>query len=557
MRHIFGTLIEHKLNQPESVARQLVKLLQVNISQSTLKKEIEEHPDYPSLLSISDVLNDYGIENLTAKFDPVRYTDLPTPFITQIHGDKNNTASFTVVKEIDAGFARFLDPGRNQWTSLPIGDFLQRSSGIVLLAEAGEEAGEKNYERKVRRERTVMYTQYFIAFLIPTILFSASISIFIQHGVAALLPFLFAVFTMTGGIICVLLLWYEVDQFSPVLQQICSPRKKVNCRAVLQSKGSKIAGVKWSTIGFCYFTGMLLLLLFLGIGNPLALVVVSWVNIMAVPYVIFSVYYQWRVAKQWCSLCLGIQALLILQLITAMLGDWHSLLPFSAIVQTLSSSIPVAFAIPILIVIILLPALQKSQEGRRSHTELQKLKRNRHVFEALLKKQKELIADPNELGILLGNPNASFKLIKVCNPYCGPCANAHKSMEALLQNNPNLQIQILFTATNTENDVKAAPVKHLLAIAANNTEVKVRQALEDWYLAEKKDYDVFAAKYPMDGELNKQSEKIEAMSKWCSEVGIVFTPTFFVSIPNDHGTTTYYQLPKIYRINDLKYFISM
>ncbi len=71
--------------------------------------------------------------------------------------------------------------------------------------------------------------------------------------------------------------------------------------------------------------------------------------------------------------------------------------------------------------------------------------------------------------------------------------------------------------------------------------------MDDWYLSDKKDYEVFAAKYPMNGELKQQEVKVEAVSAWCKETGIAFTPTFFIN-----G----YQLPDIYNVGDLKYFLS-
>jgi hypothetical protein len=112
-----------------------------------------------------------------------------------------------------------------------------------------------------------------------------------------------------------------------------------------------------------------------------------------------------------------------------------------------------------------------------------------------------------------------------CNPYCGPCAEAHEPMEDLLHNNPHVQVQIIFTATNAKHDAKAQ-VRHLLAIAEQGDETVVKQTLGDWYGKEAKNYTDFATKYPMNGELKKQDEKIEAMQKWCVKTGIQFTPTF-------------------------------
>ena len=52
----------------------------------------------------------------------------------------------------------------------------------------------------------------------------------------------------------------------------------------------------------------------------------------------------------------------------------------------------------------------------------------------------------------------------------------------------------------------------------------------------------------MIGELKMQDAKVEAMNDWCKETGIAFTPTFFVNS---------YQLPDVYNVADLKYFLSV
>ncbi len=175
-----------------------------------------------------------------------------------------------------------------------------------------------------------------------------------------------------------------------------------------------------------------------------------------------------------------------------------------------------------------------------------RLKYDPVLFESLLSKQKQITSNPEGLGIRLGNPNATHTIIKVCNPYCGPCAKAHPEIEKIIEENKEVSLQIFFTATNEEGDSRAQPVKHLMAIAESNDSNLIKGALDDWYLAEKKDYQIFSAKYPMNGELEKQGGKLEAMDKWCKETGIEFTPTFFVD-----G----YQLPAVYDITDLNYFL--
>jgi len=115
-----------------------------------------------------------------------------------------------------------------------------------------------------------------------------------------------------------------------------------------------------------------------------------------------------------------------------------------------------------------------------------------------------------------------------------------------LNDNTDVQVRIIFTASNNVNDRKASPAKHLLALAEKGDGLLLQRALDDWYNQPKKDYEVFSKKYPMNGELGRQDEKLAAMRGWCNNMDIRFTPTFFVN-----GR----QLPDVYTLEDLKYFL--
>ncbi|HEY8929078.1 MAG TPA: vitamin K epoxide reductase family protein [Mucilaginibacter sp.] len=556
MKFDLSRILEPKPNGPE-VAIMLADLLGVKITKSTLSKEIEQHPDYPSLLSISDVLNGFGIENIGIKFDTLKISELPMPFITQVMGKKTGILFFTIVKDVGEKYVEYYDPEKHDWTKSTKEEFWDNGTNVALLLEAEEGAGEKDYLKNRTGEKQRTFQNYLIALSLPVITIAAGIIALAQYGAAAWLPFIYIFLTLIGAVTTTLLLWYELDQHNPVLQQICSAGKKVNCGAVLHSKASKIGGISFSAIGFSYFTGMLLFLIFSGITNVGAQFATAWINAIAVPYVLFSVYYQWRVVRQWCVMCLCVGCMLVLQLATAGFGHWHSLMSVDHVSADLITAILIAFIVPLIISILLIPALQKAKEGTRIFVDLQKLKHNKQVFEALLQKQKKIVESPKGLGIYVGDHNAAFKLIKVCNPYCGPCSRAHTPMEELLHNNPDVQIQLIFTASSREGDVGGPPVRHLLAIAEKHDEPTLKQALDDWYLAEKKNYQQFAAKYPMNGELKRQDTKIDIMKEWCKKTEVEFTPTFFVSMPAEDGSAEYFQLPKFYSVKDLKYFFSV
>jgi thiol-disulfide isomerase/thioredoxin len=206
----------------------------------------------------------------------------------------------------------------------------------------------------------------------------------------------------------------------------------------------------------------------------------------------------------------------------------------------------ISFSLPVAVWLIIKPLLLNKQKAKQDFRSLQRIKFNNEIFLALLQKQKRMSEPTDGLGILLGNKSAQNTLIKVCNPYCGPCAKAHPEIEKLLEETDNLKVQIIFTATNSEHDFTALPVKRLLDIAQTYDESLTKKALDDWYLAEKKDYKVFTQKYRINGELKDQNSKVDAMSRWCKKVDIQFTPTIFFN-----G----YQLPNAYSISDLGYFL--
>lgn len=207
----------------------------------------------------------------------------------------------------------------------------------------------------------------------------------------------------------------------------------------------------------------------------------------------------------------------------------------------------ISLAIPIICWFLVKPVLKKLQNAKYEKRSYLQLKYNDQVFWSLLQKQKSIVEHSTEgLGITIGNPSARHTIVKVCNPYCGPCANAHPELEKIIAQNPNINAQIIFSVSDKEDGYKVKPVKHLLAIAEKGNEQLTHKALDDWYLAPKKDYDSFANKYPMNGELKMQTAKIEKMSSWCNEVGIQYTPTLFID-----G----YELPKNYQLKDINYFI--
>jgi len=345
---------------------------------------------------------------------------------------------------------------------------------------------------------------------------------------------------LIGIIITSLLLWYEIDRNNPLLKKVCTGLSKGSCEAILTGSQANLLGwLSWSEVGFFYFSGSLLTLLFV----PGTIHILAWFSLLAMPYIIFSIYYQWRVAKRWCVLCLAVQALLLISGINTLVG--HFVEPF-----VLSSGMLLktagCFILPGLCWYSIKPYCLRLQQAVVTKREHLRIKFNTEIFDMLLKKQKPITVPVANIGIDLGKAGAVHTLIKVCNPYCGPCSTAHPKIEKLLEENNNLCVKIIFTGSGKDDDIQTKPVTHLMAIVEEQNEQLTKKALDDWYLAEKKSYEVFAKQYPMNGELLNQAHKIDAMHNWCQRMNVVATPTVFLN-----G----YQLPDAYSIGDLEYFL--
>jgi protein-disulfide isomerase/uncharacterized membrane protein len=518
-----------------AVTQQLLHSLQIPFSFTGVKEAVKQHPDYPSIAAVHDVLTQYKTENIVLQVDKEKLQAIPVPFIAHL---VRNPSGFVTVTNITGTEVTYLQPtSLAKGVTITTNEFLDKWSAVTLLAEKNERSGETNLDLNRKTDRINRY-RLPLLFLLCTVVLITAIIPFGNAISSIVIPLLLK---LAGVVVCSLLLWYEIDRNNPFLQKVCNSTKATNCNAVLQSNAAKLFGViSWSEIGYFYFAGGLLFVMLKSKGS---LALLAWLNLIALPYTIFSVLYQWRVSKQWCPLCLAVQGLLLLEAIFFISFGHLQQLAVAEIVP----AFVLAFLVPVTIWYFVKPLLKKNKEAEEYKNRFYRIKNDSRIFEALLEKQKQITIAADGLGIRLGNPDATHTIVKVCNPYCGPCANAHPDMHRLLHDNPNLAVQIIFTPAADEKDYRNKPVKHLLAVAEKKDEQLTELALDTWYMADKKDYDLFAAKFPMNGELKQQDEKVEAMYQWCNEMKIEFTPTFFV---NGH------QLPENYNIRDLNNFLS-
>jgi uncharacterized membrane protein len=425
-------------------------------------------------------------------------------------------------------------------TTLTKEAFLQQYRNIVWVAESDENSGEKGYEQKLKLEKSAKHkTTAWIIGLIAVLLFA----ILTNLATASAYSFLaISLFKFIGTGIAILLLMYEIDKSNAFVRNICTAGGQTDCDAVLSSTASKIAGISWSEIGFFYFAGTTLSLFIPGVSYSEK---VSWIavaNAFAAPYILFSLYYQYWVIKHWCPLCLAVQTVLFSEFIWSIFNFWESPRAFHFDPSYSIFIIPCVL-LPILSWYLLKPIFAKAGDTDLYRSAYNRLQNNPDVFNGLLQQQARAADGWEHLGIEIGNPAAANTIIKVCSPYCQPCAQAHPILEDIIDHNKDIRLKIIFRTKKKQEDIELQVIKSLLAVAAGGDTAQTRQSLDDWYLPKEKDNLKFAAKYPFNGVLDYQNDKVSAMREWCEASEITYTPTIFVN-----G----YRLPENYNLMDLK-----
>lgn len=515
-----------------SVTHQLLDKIKVKVNMDTLTKEMESHPEYPSLLTICDCLTTFKVDYQVYQIEKEKYgtLNLPFPFIT--HFAKGDSP-FHLVDNINDGQVRLSD-GKNKNMLLSEREFAASWNGIILAAQSTRESGEPNF-----------YQNYIGSLLQKIILPVFSFALFsILILIFRLNPFNWFILALClikaiGVGISTLLLAHSINENQPLIRNLCGSGEKSNCNTILQSKEAKITSwLSWAEAGFFYFTGSFLVVLILPILAP----ALFWINISALPFTVYSLIFQYE-KKKWCVLCCVVQGLLITEFIVfnLLLGilnidftpHLNLLFPFA-----------LCFLVPIVIWGLLKPTLLKAASVKTLHHQLEQFKYNSELFMLALTNQKHYELDDELMPVTIGNPDAQTVITIVSSPFCGACSDVHRFFNQWLQQRDDLYIKLILLVGSSDPQVKIA--HHIVALGLLENKSIVMRALTDWYDHSYETYELWAEKYPVTITEAVKTAYVR-QERWSDMAEVTFTPTVLVN-----G----YKLPDPYQPEDLKYLIN-
>lgn len=514
-----------------------LKYCGISANPQSVIAELDKHPDYPSLLAISDVLTNFEIENSAFRISFDELDTLNCPFIAHSNADGS---SFMIVHQVANDN---ISISTEKWDKYKISaeEFKKLYGGIVLMAEAtGNAVGPLQRASFLSNIRVPVIV---VSLALLMLLLIASNPGFVSG--LGWQSIMLVLAKSAGLVVSILLLVQALDKNNPLIQVLCTAGgRKSDCNAILSSKAAQAFwGYSWSEIGFFYFAGTWLLALFGG-GSAAEWKALLVMNVVGLPYTFYSIYYQARVAKQWCSLCCTIQALLWVEFIPLLNANLPLTFNFSAQLKDISA-IVICLLSPVVLWAMIKPLFLKLLQLQPLKDQLRTFKYNTDLFNLMLNDQPKYAMPDESWSIVLGNEEASSVITMVTNPYCPPCAKTHQLLDELLEQNGNVQARIVFTALNRDDDQKTPVARHMMALHEQTDKSIVKKAMHDWYEEKQKNFETWAKKYPVKLE-EANFYKLDKQRDWCALAEVKGTPTLLL---NGHI------LPSVYRLPDLKYML--
>jgi uncharacterized membrane protein/glutaredoxin len=505
---------------------QILEKENIIIDKTEFEFQIQSHPDYPSLLAISDTLSFFNIDNGAMRVEASDMVLLPDRYVALLSESENNPQLYFIEKKGSAYFYT------NNKKSIAISELELKSrwKEIVLLVE------------KPEKEEVIQPPKDYLSLALQIIVIMLFLLVLSQFE-ASLSTQFFILLPIIGILFSIAAMKDLFGTKSELINSFCNMTSTTSCATVVGSNKWKIFEiVNFSDLSVIFFASQFLgLLFFLFSGSIKVYFEIQQILLLAaVPVLFLSVYYQKYVEKKWCPICLVI--------ISIILSELGYLIVFHDDAFSLSINGLIVFGFVFLSVMLSWSALKKiltnQKELKELHLKSLRFERNYTLFKnsLLAKKKVELPQSP----LVLGNKESETIITVISNPFCGHCKEAHEIMDAILAKHHNdVQIQVILkTNLETENEVNKKLFRSLMGIYKQEGETTFTIALKSWF--DNKNIEEWFSLFPINTTTEFDSI-FNNQYKWCKENDLNFTPAIFVN-----G----YEFPKIYDRKNLEFYIN-
>lgn len=491
------------------------------------KDHFYSHPDFPSLYAVTDTMDFFGIENLAAKVTNEQFSELPNQFLTLISTTQQD--QFIYVTQHDNQVVSYLDD-ENVKHTVSSTHFLSNWTQVVIVIDENENP---TVEKNPSTSSNIIG--------VFALLFLLVVYNLIIHNTGYIF-YLYAFFALLGLGLSVLLLQEGFGINKEMTSKICKIGQPDGngCQSVLNSSGAKIYK-NFTLSDACFVVFSTLILLLAVPQNSHSYYVV--IALFTLPIVVFSLYYQYKVVKKWCALCLGISVSLTGIAVLTVLNMRN--FTVNAIIKDTLVFLGIVLLF-IVVWMLLKPIVVGYFEMKNENREQKRFKRNATTFKALLNNTMKINHALWEEfpTIEIGSNEAQNELLLFLSPSCGHCHTAFKDAIALVNKFPeNIKLQIGFNV-NLENENNPYSTIVSTIVEQNRLYGNAEELLTKWHI-EKMEIEAFNLAYQIP-ITDEAKSIIRSQFNWCNINGFNYAP---VKIFNKK------LMPTEYTINDLHFFI--
>lgn len=498
----------------------------IDIDKDEFIFQIQSHPYYPSLLSISDTLNFLNVDNIAVKVNSDEIDKLPTRFVCLLSNENFESKLFFVEKRGD----NYLCIDDKKTKTLSKSELANNWKEIVLIAE------------KQEIEKNIKTQKYFTLFPIVTVVLFFAVLFTLNSNLNIIL---FILFPILGILLSIGALKDLFGTKSELINKFCNITSATSCETIIKSSKWKIFKfVNFSDLSITFFSFQFLGLFYFLVLNDIT----SFFSFQAIliyisiPIILSSLYFQKFIEKKWCPICLLIISVIIGELIYIILNN----ITITSITISSILSLIFIYLLTTTFWFTLKKTLQNLKELKEFQFKANRFMRNYEVFKNNLKKNK-ISFFPNT-PIVLGNKNSKLVITIISNPFCGYCEKAHSILNSILEKHQdNLQINIILkTDINSENETNQLFFRTLLDMYISHDEKVFLDALAQWFNIKNvndwlKDYKIKSI------DLASLDSYYNIHNEWCWNNNFTYTPAIFINE---------YEYPNTYDRDTLEFFIN-
>lgn len=523
----------------------LCKIIEAPVTKTSLKNALVEHPNFPSLASISDVLTKFNIGNRAIKTSDLERTRFNLPVVAFTNSPQSSKKFFLVILSLTADNVTYYDPEFRKVREIAYSEFIGYYGGIILEIETNDNTGEPDFQTK-RRDEIIQASKKILTASSVVIIFLAKI-IEIQFAYPHIAPsyFLFFILAFLNSLICLFILTYEIEGATGIAGRFCNHRGKIDCASVMNSNGAKLFGTSLSIIAATFCFGSYVALLLDNSSSTSYRNLVCTLTLTSVPFVLYSLCYQLFVIKKFCLFCMALISSLSFQVLLLLFGGFYTLKPGQYLRDGEPFTLAAIYISIFSVLSLLIPELVSGRKHKAEGLVHRRFKYNDEIFSLSLAKQRSVANTADMCALTFGSDTPTYIITIVSDPYCSPCATTHATLNKLVAEKSSIQLKMIFyTSSDTAQNIE--PVRLLLDSYSRLGKDKAKSIIDSWYESKIKDVNSFSRDFGIH-MTSENDGSIQEMRQWCDSVQITKTPTIFIN-----G----FELPPLYMAEDLQYILN-